>query len=162
MIGLFLRGAAQQAYRQVRVRGALVGERVRQLMVPPLAVDPDTLLRDLIEAPLYRTQCELFPVVENGKLLGVVTQDGVKLVPREKWDWTRVKDVIEPLTESNTISPDADAMTALLAMQAHQTTCLIVLEDNRLAGTLILRDLLGFLSMRAELGAARSRAPDRN
>ena len=162
LIGLFLRGAAQQAYRQVRVRGALVGERVRQLMIPALVVDPDTPLRDLVDTPLYRTQCELFPVVEDGKLLGVVTQDGVKLVPREKWDWTRVKDVIEPLTESNTISPDADAMTALLTMQAHQTTCLIVLEENRLAGVLTLRDLMGFLRMRAELGSARSRAPDGN
>jgi len=95
-------------------------------------------------------------------LLGVVTQDGVKLVPREKWDWTRVKDVIEPLTESNTISPDADAMTALLAMQARQTTCLVVLEENRLAGMLTLRDLMDFLRMRAELGPARSRAPDGN
>jgi CBS domain-containing protein len=100
--------------------------------------------------------------VESGKLLGAVTRDRVKLVPREKWDWTRVKDVIEPLTESNTISPDADAMSALLHMQAHHATCLIVAEEDRLAGVLTLGELVGFLSMRVELGSATSRAPDGN
>ena len=163
MIGLFLRGAAQQAYRHVIVRRALSGTSVGQLTLPdPAPLDPDALIRDLIHGPLDRTQYELFPVVEDGKLLGAVTREGVELVPREKWDWTRVKDIIEPLTESNTISPDADAMAALLHMQAHRATCLIVAEGDRLAGMLTLRDLMGFLSMKVELGSAASRAPDGN
>jgi Zn-dependent protease len=163
MIGLFLRGAAEQAYRQVVVRRTLVGESVERLVSPDFpTLDPQSPLRDLMEGPLYRTQYELYPVVENGKLLGAVTRERVKLVPREKWDWTRVKDVIEPLTESNTISPDADAMSALLHMQAHHATCLIVAEEDRLAGVLTLGELVGFLSMRVELGSATSRAPDGN
>jgi len=163
MIGLFLRGAAQQAYRQVVARRTLVGETVRQLMIPgPDTLNPEMPVRELIEGPLDRTQYELYPVVENGKLLGAITPERVKLVPREKWDWTRVKDVIEPLTESNTISPDADAMSALLHMKAHQATSLMVAEGDRLAGMLTLRDLMGFLSMKVELGSARSRAPDGN
>jgi len=161
MIGLFLRGAAQQAYRQVAVRRTLVGETVRQLMIPqPLTLHPEMPILELMEGSLDRTQSELYPVVENGKLLGVVTPERVKLVPREKWDWTRVKDVIEPLTESNTISPDADAMPALLHMKAHQATSLMVVEGDRLAGMLTLRDLVGFLQ--GELGSARSRTPHGN
>jgi len=157
MIGLFLRGAAQQSYRQVMVRRALVGQRVDELMArDPVVVHPDMPLRELIEGALYRTQYELFAVVEGEKLVGVVTRERVKLVPREKWDWTRVKDVIEPLTESNTISPDADVMSALLHMQAHHTTSLIVAEGDRLAGVLTPRELMGFL------GSANVRTPDGN
>ena len=163
MIGLFLRGAAQQAYRQVAVRRALAGETVRQVMTPnPDTLDPESPLREVLEPLPDRTQHELYPVVESGKLLGAVTAERVKLVPREKWDWTRVKDVIEPLTESNTISPDADAMAALLHMKAHQATSLMVVEGDRLAGILTLGELLGFLSMKVELGSATSRAPGGN
>jgi Zn-dependent protease/CBS domain-containing protein len=162
MIGLFLKGAAEQAYRQVAFRRALVGATVRSSLTPdPLTVGPDTHLRDVMEA-FSRTHQELCPVVKEGKLLGAVTLEGVKSVPREKWDWTRVKDVIDPLTDSNTISPDADAMTALLHMQAHEATHLMVVEGGRLAGLLALRDLMAFLSMRAGLESAKSRSPDGN
>jgi hypothetical protein len=53
-------------------------------------------------------------------------------------------------------------MSALLHMQAHHATCLIVAEEDRLAGVLTLGELVGFISMRVELGSATSRAPDGN
>src|SRR5262249_23465378 len=55
LIGLFLRGAAQGALRQVLVREALRGEPVRHLMNPqPIVVPPNLDLRHWVDDFVYR------------------------------------------------------------------------------------------------------------
>lgn len=152
LIGMFLRGAAGQAYQQVVVRRSLEGEPVGRFMtVNPVTVDPDTYVRDLVEGYIYRTHHKLYPVVQDGELLGCVTLARVKEIPREKWDWIRVRDVADRCSEANTIFPSADAMEALNRMQAHRVSRLLVVEDGILVGILSLRDLMAFLSMKTEL-----------
>ena len=152
LIGMFLRGAAGEAYRQLVLRRALEGEPVSRFMTPdPVTVDPEAYVRDLIEGYIYRTHHKLYPVVDRGELLGCVTLARVKEVPREKWDWVRVQEIMEPCTPANTIAPDADAMVALTRMRRHQVSRLVVVDQGRLAGILSLKDLMTFLSIKVEL-----------
>lgn len=152
LIGMFLRGAAGQSYQHLMLRRALEGEPVRRFMTRNLAtVDPDTYVRDLVEDYMYRTHHKLYPVVEDGNLMGCVTLDQVKEIPREKWDWIRVRDVVTMSSEANSIPPDTDAMEALTRMRRHRISRLMVVEDGRLVGIVTLKDLMALLSLKVEL-----------
>ncbi len=155
LIGMFLRGAAGQSYRQLLLRRELEGEPVRRFMTTdPVTVDPDVYVRDLVEQYVFRTHHKLYPVVDDGRLLGCVTLAQVKEVPREKWDWTRVRDLASGCSEENTLSPDTDAMEALTRMRRYHASRLMVVEGGTLVGILSLKDLMNFLSMKVELDAS--------
>jgi Zn-dependent protease len=79
IIGLFVRGAARSSYRQILFRGALEGVPVRKLMTAePVTVAPATSVLRLVEDYVYKDQHKMYPVVEDGRLLGCVTLDQVK------------------------------------------------------------------------------------
>jgi Zn-dependent protease/predicted transcriptional regulator len=155
LIGMFLRGAASQSYRQLLLRRELEGEPVRRFMTTePVTVDPELYVRDLVEQYVFRTHHKLYPVVDEDRLMGCVTLAQVKGVPRDKWDWTRVRDLASGCSEENTLSPDTDAMEALTRMRRHHVSRLMVVEGGHLVGILSLKDLMNFLSMKVELDAS--------
>ncbi|MCA1788432.1 MAG: CBS domain-containing protein [Thioalkalivibrio sp.] len=64
---------------------------------------------------------------------------------------TRIEDVCQGRSEKNTVAADADANEALTRMQQARTGRLMVADGDRLVGILVLKDLLHFLDLRAEL-----------
>jgi len=152
LIGIFLKGSAQQGYQQVLVRQALQGEHVRRFMTDdPVAVNADTTLRELVDDYVYRHHFKMFPVLANGRLTGCVTTRGIQEVAREQWDQRTAGDIEEPCTEENTVGPDEDAMRALTLMSRNQLSRLLVAEDGQLKGVITLKDLLRFLALKLEL-----------
>jgi CBS domain-containing protein len=161
LIGLFLNRAAQSGYRQVLVRQALQGERVRRFMNShPVAVPPALDLRTWVEDYVYRYHRKLFPLVSaDGRLEGVITTRALAEAPRAEWERQTVGEVMRHDLESFTISPDADAMDALVKMQRTETSRLLVSEGDRLVGIVSLKDLLRFLNLKLELDAAQPNGP---
>ncbi|MEX0704267.1 MAG: site-2 protease family protein [Planctomycetales bacterium] len=152
LIGMFLRGAANMSYQQVLVRRALEGEPVQRFMVSEVVtVPPEISLERLVDDYVYRYHHKLFPVAEEGGLRGCVTTREIKLVPREEWRSTTVRDVMAPCTDDNTIHPDADAIQAFARMNRTDASRLIVAENGRLRGIISLKDLMRFLSLKIEL-----------
>ncbi len=160
LIGMFLRSAAKQGYRQVLIREALRGEPIRRFMNDqPVTVSGSLPVRDLVEDYVYRYHFKMFPVVEDGRLTGCVTTREIKDVPREEWDQRTVADVQRPCSEENTIRADEDAMNALSRMTQAQVSRMMVTEDNHLAGVLTLKDLLRFLSLKLDLEMGEGTRP---
>ena len=154
LIGMFIRGAAKQAYQQVLIRQALQGESVSRFMNPePVAVPPTLTLQDLVEDFIYRYHFKMFPVVEGEELQGCVTTRQVREVPRGEWARRTVGEVMEACSPDNTVSPQLDAMKSLSLMNRNQASRLLVAEGGQLAGILSLKDLLKFLSLKLELEA---------
>ena len=151
LIGMFLRNASHMSYRQLVVRQALQGEHVRRFMKPdPVTVTPSVTLSQLMDDYIYRYHYEMFPVVDGGKLLGVVNVNQLKEIPREEWSRRTVKDLARTCTEGNTIEPDADATKALEKMNKEGNSRLMVIDHGRLVGILALRDLLKFLAIKMD------------
>ena len=105
-----------------------------------------------MDAYVYRYHHKLFPVVDDGRLLGCVTTRQVKSLPREEWVRRQVGSLVEPCGPDNTIRPDADALAAIALMQHSGQPRLMVVESGRLVGIVTLADLLQFFALKLELG----------
>jgi CBS domain-containing protein len=152
LIGLFLHGAARGSYFQLMMRRALEGEPVRRFMcAEPVTVSPAMTVRELVEDFIYRHHHDMFPVTEDGQLIGCVSTREVKAVPREQWDQLIVRDIAKACSPENTIDPDQDAVKALTLMQRTGNGRLVVTQQGRLVGVLALKDLLHLLSLKIDL-----------
>lgn len=90
------------------------------------------------------------PVVDKGKLVGVVTEHGLEKVSPSKatsltvWelsyllDKTKVKEIME--TNVVTIGPEATAEEALAVAQGHKVGALVVVDKGRVEGILTTND----------------------
>lgn len=153
MIGMFLRSAAESSYRQVLYRKALEGETVERFMNPlPVTVPAAISIRELVEAYIYRYYFKMFPVLDEDRLLGCITTRQVKEIPREEWDRWTVGDRLNRCGDDNTISPGAGAMQALSLMGKTGNSRLMVVKNGKLVGIVSLKDIMGYLSTKMELG----------
>jgi Zn-dependent protease/predicted transcriptional regulator len=152
LIGLFVRQGAQGSYRQLLMRREFEGEPVRRFMSrDPITVETDTSIEELVENHVYRHHHKLYPVVENGRLVGCVTTREIKEIPRDEWRQRTVGSAARPCSGDNTVSADDDAMKALSIMKRSTASRLMVVDGDRLIGVLGLKDLLDFFSLKMEL-----------
>ncbi len=152
LIGLFLRAAANAGYQQLRSREVLRGEQVSRFMNrSPVVVSPGLSVEELVEDYVYKYHYKMFPVVEGDHLVGCVGTREVKELPRGRWDRTRIDAVMDTCSAENTITPDTDAMDALMAMNRTGSSRMMVVQQGRLVGMLAMRDLMRFLSLKLDL-----------
>jgi Zn-dependent protease len=152
LIGMFLRGAAEASYYQLVARRVLEGEPVRRFMTAdPVTVTRALKLRGLVEDYIYKYHYDLFPVTEDGRLVGCVTTRQVKEAPRERWESLTVGDVFARCSPDNTIDAGHDAVKALALMQRTGNSRLMVTEGGRLVGIIALKDLLALLALKMDL-----------
>ena len=154
VIGMFLRNASQMSYQQLVLRKSLQGAHVARFMKRDLVtVSPSTSIEELVNNYIYRHHFKMYPVVEGNRLKGVVTIRQVKRVAPEEWSAHTVGELAEECTADNTISPEADATKALEQMNRAGVSRLLVTDHGKLVGILTLKDMLTFLSLRANLQA---------
>ena len=152
LIGLFLRNASEMSYSRLLMNKALEGERVGRFMeTDPVTVSPSMTIERFVDEYVYKHHFKMFPVVDDGKLIGCISTREVKEISRSEWNQRTVGEVVKPCSCDNTISSDADAMKALSNMNRTGTSRLLVVDGDRLAGIIALKDLLGFLSLKLDL-----------
>jgi Zn-dependent protease/CBS domain-containing protein len=153
LIGLFVRNAAQMSYQQLLLRRVLEGEPVSRFMQPdPVTVPRHISVEELVEHYVYKHHFKMFPVVDDGRLVGCVTTRQIKELPREEWDRTSVGVLAKDCSAENSVEPSTDAMEALGAMSRSGLSRLMVVDsEGRLAGILSLKDLLDFFALKIEL-----------
>jgi Zn-dependent protease/predicted transcriptional regulator len=153
LIGLFLRSVAKASYQRLVTRQALEGEPLSRFMKEdPVTVSSSVSVDQLINDYIYEYHYKMFPVIEDGnRLKGCVTTKQVKEVPRDRWKETKVGDIADACSAENTIEMDKDATEALATMSRNRASRLIVVEGERLAGVIALKDMLEFLALKVEL-----------
>jgi Zn-dependent protease len=83
VIGMFLRGASQMSYQQLVIRRSLEGEPVKKFMKSdPVAVSPSLTLEELVDDYIYRYHFKMYPITESNELVGCVTLDQIKEIPK--------------------------------------------------------------------------------
>lgn len=152
MIGMFLRSAAQMSYHQVLLRKSLEGATVAKFMNRfPVTAPPSISIRRLVEDYIYRYHYKMFPVRDNGELLGCISTRKVQEIPETEWSRKTVADALDRCSPDNAVPPDMGAMQAFALMGRSGKSRLMVIEDGRLLGIISLKDMMGYLSARLEL-----------
>ena len=104
-----------------------------------------------MEDYVYKYHFKMFPVVNSDRVIGCITTKQVKDVPRERWSEITVRELALECTPDTTVKPDDDAIRALSLMRRTGGSRLVVVEDDRLAGVVSLKDMLQFLSLKVDL-----------
>ena len=74
------------------------------------------------------------------------------LVPRPRWRYTTLDEVMRPLASLRTVSPDTPVSEAIERMAREDVHQLPVVSNGHLDGVLSRANILRFLETRAELG----------
>jgi Zn-dependent protease/CBS domain-containing protein len=150
-IGWFLNSASSQSYQQIVVHDILEGVSVERMMrTDPPTVPPDSSLSSLVHDHVMGTDEVGFPVVEGDQLVGIVTIDDVRAIPRDEWETTTVRDVMTPFEKLITVGPNDDGAVALDRLTQNDVRQLPVVNGRFLVGLLRRRDVMQWLQAHAE------------
>jgi Zn-dependent protease len=152
LIGIFINNAAQMSYRQLLLRRAMEGELVSRFMKTDIVtVPPSASIQEFVDDYLFRHHFKMYPVVDQGKLVGCISSRDVKNVARQEWKNRTVAETAAHVCTTNSLRPDTDALKALAQMKRDGTSRVMVTDGERLVGILTLKDLLEFLALKVEL-----------
>ena len=149
-------GASSEAQQTV-MKAAFEGVTVTDVMTRREdlhTVDTDTSVAELLDR-MFVDRHTGYPVLRNGRLVGVVTLDDARSVKEVERDAYRVGDVLS--ADLRTISPDADAMPALQQMQENKVGRLPVVDDTgEIVGLISRSDLVTAFNVIQSRGAVPS------
>jgi Zn-dependent protease/predicted transcriptional regulator len=151
-IGWFLLNAAGATYGQSEVAERLRGVRVGDVMARDCVTVPgSTSVQELVDEYLLRTGRRCFVVVVDGRVAGLVTPTEVKQLDRALWPQTAVSQMMRPLGDLRTVSPQTPLSDSLETMARSDVHQLPVVSDGRLEGVITRGNILSFLRTRAEM-----------
>ena len=153
-IGWFLLDAARASYAQLMLTETLRGLRAKNVMTTDCPkIDGLTNLQTFVDEHLLRSGSRCFVVEEQGRIVGIITPHEVKDIERAKWPYTTVDNVMRPLDQIHTISPEMEVNEVLERMTREDVNQLPVVRDGKLEGVISRGHILRLLQTRAELQA---------
>ena len=153
-IGWFLLQAAGESYLQMGLKQAIEGVTVGSVMTSDCpTVDGNLNVQHFVEEQLLPTGRRCFVVLQNGEIAGLVTPHEVKQIPRARWPFTTLYDIMRPLEQMRTVTPETPLVSALELMSREDLNQLPVVSDGHLAGVLSRAQVLSFLHTRKEMEA---------
>ena len=156
-IGWFLNTASIQSYQQVIIHDVLEGVPVSRMMrINPPICSSDCSVSRLVHEHIMGTDDQAFPILEDGRLVGLVTLEDVRKVGREAWDTTTVSEIMTPADRLVITSPEEDAAQALEKLSSTDVRQLPVMSDGKLVGVLRRQDLIKWLQLHADLARGRT------
>jgi Zn-dependent protease len=151
-IGWFLLSASRESYAQMAITEGLRGLRVADVMSRDyLTVDAYSNLQTFAEEHVMRTGRRFFVVNLNGRPEGIITPAEIAAVPRARWPYTTVADVMQPLDRVHAVRADTPVTDALELMASHDLNQLPVSVDGSLAGVISRAHVLQLIQTRAQL-----------
>jgi CBS domain-containing protein len=92
-----------------------------------------------------------FLIAERGEVTGLITPNEVKGISKARWPYTTVFDVMRPLEQLRTVTPETAVSEALEIIGRDGINQLPALANGRLEGMISRDQILRYLLTRAEL-----------
>ncbi|MCK4538313.1 MAG: site-2 protease family protein [Candidatus Krumholzibacteria bacterium] len=141
-IGMFLKKAATDSYRNVVYREVLGEIRISDIMREEvITVDASMDLMTLVDEYFLKYHFGAFPVVADGILQGMVSLDAVRKRPREEWQRLTVSDVMGRDAMSCVVfeNEHADRLFFLIIQKGYSLVP-VARVDGRIIGMVTRRD----------------------
>jgi Zn-dependent protease len=158
-IGWFLLQAATAEARYVATKQALDGLKVRDVMIrQPVTVEADHSLGQFMDEVAWSQRYTTYPVLEDGRPIGLLAFRSVAAVPRSEWDTRRVREAMLSREKVPLLTEEQPALDALAQLSASDVNRGLVVDDGRLAGFLSITDLARALEVGRPSRSARASA----
>ena len=151
-LGWFIRSGAETSLRQTLVGETLSGVTVGDIMTRDVLAAPSNItVQQLVSEYFLVHPHGGYPVVEDGRVLGIVTMHCVRSVPKDRRETATVREAMIPCEQAVTVKPTASALEALNTMARQNVGRVLVLDGPRLLGIVTRGDLMRTIQTRQEL-----------
>ena len=152
LIGLFLRGIAEASYQEAAMRKTIEGARASDAMIRDVVTAlPDLSLKRAISDLFLRHGYRGFPVVDNDRVLGLISLADVKSLSEEEQEKRTVSQVMEPLNDAMMIQEETPMSEALRRSAENHSRHFLVMRDGRMVGMVTYTGMLRYLEVRRAL-----------
>ena len=152
-IALFLKGAASSSYQSIIMEQVLGSGRVSEIMVHnPETVEAGATIAEAINQHFMRHGYGAFPVTSNGVPAGLLSLRQVRDCRPEERAVRKVSEIMRKREPSIEISPSATVSQALRQMSDADTSRLLVIQQDRLAGLITRSAIARYVMLCSQLG----------
>lgn len=153
LIGWFLLTAAQASYQQAGLQQILSGVQVNKLMTKDIVtLSPSMSLSEAVDGFFLKYGYGGFPVVDNGRLSGILTLKEVKNISREDWGRVKVSEILLPHDKKWEISPEEYVLKALELMIKEDKGRIIVMDKGSMVGLITRNGIARYLQIMGKQG----------
>jgi len=153
-IGWFLDNAASQGVQQAWMREALQGYTAGDFATSTCqTIDGNMPLDWVVRDYVLPGDHNCFVVTDGQQPQGVATLKQIQRVPRQRWGWTPVHQIMIPLNKLNPVRAGDTAYSVLERMATEGQSLLPVVDGGRLMGLVQEENLLRFARMRSSPNA---------
>lgn len=152
-IGWFLAESARASYTGMRVRHALEHVQAAEIMeAHPVRVPAGATIAEAAHHYLLRHDHDAFVIEDGGRIVGVVTLESARIVPRDEWSRRSVVEVMIPVTRDTIVDPHTP-MVSLLDRFEGLPYSIPVGDPDHVVGVISGWDLTMWLRRRRALAA---------
>jgi len=156
VLGWFIKSGAETSLRQTLIGETLGGVTVGDIMTKNvLTISPDLTVEQLVSDYFLVNRHGGYPVVRDGKILGIVTLQSVRAIPKDMRISSNVEQAMSHGEAMVSVKSNLSALDAMHKMARERVGRLLVVEDGQLAGIVTRGDLMRTIQTRQELGAVR-------
>ena len=149
LIGAFLYTAAHSTHRQVSFQESLIGLRVGDVMTTDVvALEAGLTLDGAVDNYFLRFGYGGFPVMDGGRLVGMLSLKELKAIPRERWSALTVGEVMVPHGYQAEVHPDEPIAAAMEQMFHDDHSRLVVMDGDKVLGLVTRSGIARFLDLR--------------
>ena len=152
-IGWFLDTAARQSGQQVEIRQALNGYTAGDFSSSCQSVDSNMPLDWVVRDYVVPNGENCFVVTDGYQAQGVATLNQIKQVPRQKWGWVPMRQIMTPLSNLKPVRAGEAAYSVLERMISEGQSLLPVEDDSHFVGLVRQDSLLHFAQTRSLPGS---------
>lgn len=151
ILAFFIYSLAQSGYQQTLLRIAASDTRVRDIMYTnvPL-IDADTPLTIMRHNYFAAYSLPAFPVVDGGRMTGLVSRDDLYQVSASEWDVLNAGRISRPLSDSQIVDPDM-TLDKVLRRVLRGDEFMLVVEGQNVLGLLTREELMRYLETKIKL-----------
>lgn len=154
LIGIFLKGAAEQSYQHVLMEDVLQGIQTREIMGNNvMSVRESDPVEHLIREKFLHHKFTAYPVLNSaGLVVGVIDLQGITSISPDARQGTSVDQVMHLIPLAHLPNPETDAFTVFREMLSLGVDQLPVIDaEGRLAGIVTRTDIMSMFQIRSDL-----------
>jgi len=151
-IGWFINQASQSSYQHTLMSDIFKKIPVSEFMNDNVVVvDYNLSVRELLEDYFYKYKFNIFPVIKDSEIIGIVNIDGVKNISKENRDKTIVEQIIIPLNDNLVINPKVNVSVSMEKLFTNGIGRILVMEEAKLLGIVSRTDILNYIRIHSRL-----------